>query len=64
MSIQLRAKKLACKTAAVLCERDMKDGQLELRYGDLKGHGGPSVAMIEAGMEELIEELRERAKPV
>ena len=64
MDMQLRAKKIACKLAAVLCEEDMEAGLLERRYGDLKAKGGPSVGMIETGMKALIEELRERAKPV
>lgn len=64
MDMQLRAKKIACKTAAILCEQDMEAGRLEQRYGDLKAKGGPSVGMITKGMEALIEELRERSKPV
>ena len=63
MNMQLRAKKIACRTAAMLCEEDMEAGLLEKRYGGLKGKGGPAVGMIEKGMDELIEELRHRAKP-
>ena len=63
MNMQLRAKKIACKMAAVLCEEDKEAGLLEKRYGGLKEQGGPSVGMIEKGMDELIEELRHRAKP-
>ena len=64
MDMQLRAKKIACKLAAVLCEEDMEAGLLETRYGDLKAKGGPSIGMITKGMEALIVELRDRSKPV
>lgn len=64
MDMQLRAKKIACKLAAVLCEQDMEVGLLETRYAGLKEQGGPSVGMITKGMEALIEELRDRSKPV
>lgn len=63
MNMQLRAKKLACKTAAMIIEDDMQAGLLEKRYAGLKERGGPSVGMITKGMEDLIEELRGRAKP-
>ncbi len=64
MDMQLRAKKIACKIAAVLCEDDLENGLLETRYAGLKEKGGPSVGMITKGMEALIEELRDRSKPV
>ena len=63
MDMQLRAKKIACKTAAILCEEDMAAGLLETRYAGLKEQGGPSIGMIMKGMEALIEELRDRSKP-
>lgn len=64
MDMKLRAKKIACKTAAMLCEEDLEAGLLGIRYAGLKEKGGPSVGMIENGMRELIEELRKRSKPV
>ena len=64
MNMSLRAKKLACKTAAMLCEEDMEAGLLQKRYGGLKKEGGPSVELIAKGMEELIEELRHRGRVV
>lgn len=64
MNMSLRAKKLACKTAAMICEEDMEAGLLKKRYGGLKEEGGPSVELIEQGMVTLIEELRHRGRVV
>ena len=62
MDMNLRAKKIACKTAAVLCEVDLESGGVERRYEDLNEKGGPSVGMIKKGMVALIQELRDRGK--
>ena len=61
---KLRAKKIACKLAAILCEEDLEAGGIKARYRLLKEKGGPSVEAIEAGMRELIEELVKRGRIV
>ncbi len=63
MSIRLRAKKIACKIAAMLLEEDVASGGIRERYGSLReDHDGPSVEAIEAGAKELVEELVKRGR--
>ncbi len=60
---KLRAKKIACKVAAVLLQEDVESGGIRERYETLKkDHDGPSVIAIEAGVQELIEELVKRGR--
>lgn len=62
--MKLRAKKIACNLAALLCEEDMNDGMIELRYASIESKGGPSVELIRAQMVIVIEELRHRGRPI
>ncbi len=60
---KLRAKKIACKIAAMLLEEDVALGGIRERYGSLKKDSdGPSVEAIEAGAKDLIEELVKRGR--
>ncbi len=63
MNTKERAKRIACRFAAVLCEGDKAAGSLEERYDAIKQDDWPSIGMVKVGMAALIEELLKRGKP-
>jgi hypothetical protein len=62
--MRVRAKKIACNVAAMILEDDLEAGLLKKRYATLHDIGGPSLQLIEGGMRDLIQELRDRARPL